>query len=135
MKANRVLGKSDWTLTLEELETFIGLCYMRGVLGGKNLPLHSFWSDEFGLPIFKQSMSRDRFYEILRYLRFDVKSSRKERLNTDKFALASELWYPFIENCQKCFVPSQNLTVDEQLFPCKSRCPFTQFLPNNLINN
>lgn len=128
-EASRVLGKT-WILTLEELETFIGLCYLRGVLGGKNLPLHSFWSDEFGVAVFKQSMARDRFYEIMRFLRFDIKSTRKERLNTDKFALASELWNPFIENCQKCFIPSQNLTVDEQLFPCKSRCPFTQFLPN-----
>ena len=130
MEAKRVLGNSDWTLTLDELEKFIGLCYLRGVFGGKNIPLYSFWSNEFGLPIFKATMSRDRFSAIMKFLRFDVKSSRKARLSADKFALASDVWKPFIHNCQQCFVPFENLTVDEQLLPCKSRCPFTQFLPN-----
>ena len=27
-------------------------------------------------------------------------------------------------------MPSEQLTTDEQLLPSKSRCPFTQFLPN-----
>lgn len=130
IEANRVLGKTDWSLSLDELEKFIGLCYLRGVFGGKNLPVHSFWSKEFGLPIFKETMPRDRFTEIMKFLRFDIKSRRKDRLSDDKFALASEIWKPFIHNCQQCYVPSENLTIDEQLLPCKSRCPFTQFLPS-----
>ena len=34
-------------------------------------------------------MSRDRFKEILRFLRFDKKSTRSQRLQTDKFPLFS----------------------------------------------
>jgi hypothetical protein len=68
--------------------------------------------------------------EILRFLRFDIKSSRSERLANDKFALASDLWIPFMVNCGKCYNPGETLTADEQLFPTKSRCPFTQFMGN-----
>ena len=55
-EANRVLGKTDWSLSLDEVEKFIGLCYLRGVFGGKSLPLHRFWSNEFRLPIFKETI-------------------------------------------------------------------------------
>ena len=46
-------------------------------------------------------------------LRFDVKSTRSERLGLDKFAFVSDIWNPFIENCMKCFNPYEELTVDE----------------------
>jgi hypothetical protein len=36
----------------------------------------------------------------------------------------------FVENSQKCYIPEESLTVDEQLFPTKSRCKFTQYMPN-----
>jgi len=36
----------------------------------------------------------------------------------------------FVENCQKAFIPDVSLTVDEQLFPTKAHCRFTQFMPN-----
>ena len=56
------------------------------------------------------------------------KSSRSERLQTDKFALFSTVWNRFIENSVACYKPGAFLTVDEQLFPSKARCPFTQFM-------
>ena len=66
----------------------------------------------------------------MKYLRFDEKNRRRERLQTDKFSLASQIWEPFISNCQKAFNPGQNLTVDEQLLPCKARCKFIQYMGN-----
>ena len=36
-----------------------------------------------------------------------------------------------IENCKKCNVPNCDLTIDEQLFPCKTRCSFIQYMANN----
>ena len=41
----------------------------------------------------------DRFLEIIKYLRFDLKSEKRQNLLQDKFCLASSLWNPFIENC------------------------------------
>ena len=43
---------------------------------------------------------------------------------TEKFCLISEVWNSFIENCKKYYVPNFDLTIDEQLFPYKTRCLF-----------
>lgn len=127
IEARRQTDSADWPLSLGELEVFFGICYARGVLS-HNIPLKKLWSQDWGCTLIQKAMTRDRFLEILRFLRFDEKSTRKTRLATDKFALASSLWEPFIENCKKSYIPSENVTVDEQLFPTKSRCPFTQYI-------
>ncbi|XP_035204862.1 uncharacterized protein LOC118179809 [Stegodyphus dumicola] len=76
-------------------------------------------------------MSRNQFREIMRYLRFsDVRSTRADRLATKKFALASVTWYKLMENCYLCYNPGPEITVDEQLLPCKSRCRFIQYMAN-----
>ena len=75
-------------------------------------------------------MSRNKVTEILRLIRFDKKDKRSQRLQTDKFALVSEVWNKFIENSQMCCKPGATITVDEQLFPIKVKCRFTQYMPN-----
>ncbi len=57
-----------------------------------------------------------------------MKSSRSQRLQTEKFALASEVWKSFIENSVLCYKPEKNVTDDEQLFPTKARRRFTQYI-------
>lgn len=51
---------------------------------------------------------------------------RYQRWKTDKFALISEVWNKFIENRQNSYKPLAKITVNEQLFPTKARCRFTQ---------
>ncbi|XP_065651116.1 uncharacterized protein LOC136079310 [Hydra vulgaris] len=36
----------------------------------------------------------------------------------------------FVENSQKCYIPEESLTIDEQLFPTKAQCRFTQYMSN-----
>lgn len=126
MEGKRVLG--EWSLSPNELEIFIALCYVRGALGCKNIPLRSLWSEKWGIQIFKDSMPRTKFEEILRFIHFDIRTERRERLETDKFALISTIWDQFIDNCKKLYVPDWQVCVDEQLFPTKSRCRFTQYM-------
>ena len=40
------------------------------------------------------------------------------------------MWNRFIGNSQACYKPGVNITDDEQLFPTKGRCIFTQYMPN-----
>ena len=75
-------------------------------------------------------MSLGLFKTIMKHLRFDDASDRSSRRISDKFCLVSEIWKDFIQNCQKCYVPDFDLTIDEQLFPCKTRCPLIQYMPN-----
>jgi hypothetical protein len=122
--------RHKWMMTLEELEAFIGLLYARGLMGAKNIPIPELWSEKWGNGIFRRTMARDRFIEIMKFLRFDEKSTRQQRLPADKFALFSEIWNLFISNCQEHYTPVENLAVDEQLFPTKARCRFTQYMGN-----
>jgi hypothetical protein len=121
-------GLAPWSIEMDELEAFIGILFYRGLCGAKNSPVKSLWDSVWGSHYVKSVMSRDRFLEIFSLLRFDVKCTRRQRLVTDRFALISDLWYRFVTNCQQAYIPDENLTVDEQLFPSKARCPFTQYI-------
>ncbi|XP_050453253.1 piggyBac transposable element-derived protein 4-like [Cataglyphis hispanica] len=101
LEASRVLGK-NWTLTQAKLKAFLAILYARGAYEGNTLRLQYLWN----------------------------KNQRSQRLQTDKFALVSAVWDKFIENSQNCFKPRACITVDEQLFPTKARCRFTQYMPN-----
>ncbi|GBP34891.1 hypothetical protein EVAR_26480_1 [Eumeta japonica] len=101
------LQDNDWYMTMEELDAFIAVLYIRGAIGAHNLDLDSLWSIKWGNPIIKATMSRNRFREIMKYLRFDHKSSRRLRLNEDKFAMISDICYEFIANAQACYIPGR----------------------------
>ena len=127
--ARHETGNNGWTVTENEIYGSIAISYARGVLA-KGQSVAHLWNVKWGPAYFRTIMSRDRYKEILKFIRFDLKSTRLERLKTDKFALFSTVWDKFIENCQSSYKPSGNITVDEQLFPTKARYPFTQYIPS-----
>ena len=44
----------------------------------------------------------------------------------------SRIWDKFIENSENSFKPGAFIIVDEQLFPMKARCRFSQYMPNKV---
>ncbi len=70
------------------------------------------------------------FTDVMRCLRFDNKNHQSESIKSDKFIMARYTWEKFIENPQSLLKPNEFLTADEQLFPCKIRFKFKQFMPN-----
>ena len=112
-------GDELFTVSLAELETFIGLQYARGIYG-KDHPVAFFWSKRYGIPIFYENMSRDYFLKILKYLRFDDKKNRvRSGPGADKFAPIRQAFENFTNQCQKKYTRKFLLTVDEQLMPLK----------------
>ena len=97
---------------------------------GKNRPILEFWDKNWKATFFQETMGKNRFCEIMRFLRFDIRSTRLSRLQTGKFALISAVWDKFIENCIVCYKPGKNITVDKHLFSTKARCRFTQYMAN-----
>ncbi|XP_071039571.1 uncharacterized protein [Parasteatoda tepidariorum] len=90
-EGRRILG-NDWTTTLPEIRAFIGILYARGAYEAKNLKLSYLWSAKWGPEFFRRTMTRDKFKQILiRFIRFDKKNERSKRLQTNKFALVSEI--------------------------------------------
>ena len=123
--------RPDPTFSCEknDLLAFIAIQLCRGVFC-KVQSIKELFSMKYGLPIIRSLMSRDRFQLIMRFLRFDDKTTRSQRVVKDMFAPIRFIWERFIENSSACYKPYQNLTVDEQLLPCKSRCAFIHFMPN-----
>ncbi|KAJ8884696.1 hypothetical protein PR048_016554 [Dryococelus australis] len=68
--------------------------------------------------------------QLFSYLLRDGIATRSEWLQFDEFSLMSHIWNKFIENCLVSYNQGENLTVDEQLFPTKARCKFTQYMAN-----
>ena len=129
-EARRVLQTDDWCLSLHELDAFLAIIYARGAHKATKIKIRELWNRLWEIPIISKTMARNRFIEMMRFLRFDYKQTRSHRLATDKLALISTIWNISVENCLKHYRPGTNITVDEQLFPIKARCRFTQYMPN-----
>ncbi|XP_076847127.1 uncharacterized protein LOC143492628 [Brachyhypopomus gauderio] len=107
-----------WSFSVSELMAFVAILFLRAVLSPVGA-MTECWSAMFAVPSIKETMPRDRYQEIMRYLRFDNKDTRAERAKSDKFAAISDIWQRFVKNCNLSYTPGQDLTVDEQLFPTK----------------
>ena len=137
-EAHRQLHNQTFALTVEELEDFIAVTYARRGTDKSDLLLHDIWTERWKVPLCTSAMSRNRFCKILRFLHFDVKSNRLQRLQTDKFALFSGVWNHIINNCCTCYKSVAFITINGQLFPSKAWCAFTQFVssrPNKFGKN
>ena len=109
-------GKQGWSVRIDVREKVIGTLLEKGS------PPQTYktvlWSKKWRMKAISGAMRRHRFEEIFKYLRFDTKrhdATRSERLKADKFALTTEIWEPFRENCTQCYNPNENVTVEEQL--------------------
>ena len=100
-------------VSLCEVNAFIPLLYVGRAYGGKNFLLYNFWNKEWGVSFFQQTVSRNRCQEIMRFLRFDLRSTRSARLQIDKFTSISDIWNRFVDNSISCYKPGENITIDE----------------------
>jgi hypothetical protein len=113
-----------------ELKACIGLLLLAGVLAQSKKSVKSLWSKgPLESPIFRATMSRNRFQQIISCIRFDDKTTREERRRSDKFAPIREIWTDFQNNIRTCYAPGSLITIDEQLLGFRGKCPFRQFIP------
>ena len=78
-EARRQLQQVDWSVTLEELDAFVGIMYARGASGAKGLSVKCLWDSNWGIAFCQKTMARNSFLEIMKFLRFDMKSTRSTR--------------------------------------------------------
>lgn len=123
-------GKVFRPIVQEELEAFIGLLIIFGAWRSAREPICALWSQDPSLcrPIVSSAMSRNRFQQIMSFLRFDNFDTREERKRTDKFAPIRDVFDGFVSNCKKSLNPSEHLCVDEQLVPFRGKAPFRVYM-------
>ena len=115
-----------WTkIDREEMDAFIGLHVIGGALKANYRNTLSLWSERDGPPVFRATMSRERFLIIKRFFRFD---DRTRRDATDPLSPVRDVWQAFVEKLQQFYVPHENLTIDEQLLEFHGRVKFRVYM-------
>ena len=125
-------GKEWKNVTKDEFMAFIGLTLLAWeVRSEKNwdVSVRELFGSPLHNPMYKATMAVGRFEDIRRTLRFDDKRTRAFRLETDHMAAFRYVWDLFLVNCRQ-FIPSDCVTVDEQLVPFRGRCKFLQYMPS-----
>lgn len=99
----------------EEIYALLGLLYLAGFLrGGRRVNLKDLWRDEgFRPEYFRSTMSEQRFYILLRALRFDDIETRNYRRIMDKLAPMRSVFDGFVKRCLECYSVGEICTVDE----------------------
>lgn len=134
-KSNREKLHVDWKpVDGEKVRAFIGLCIQAGAFRSSHEPVFTLWSEREGRPVFTATMSRSRFTDMLKYIRFDDKLSRAERQQSDKLAAFRDMWTMFTEQLTEYYIPGNDLCVDEQLVAFRGRCGFRQYIPSKPSN-
>ncbi|KAG8229295.1 hypothetical protein J437_LFUL010049 [Ladona fulva] len=95
--------------------------------------LKDYWSrlEQFYTPFFGNTMPRDRFFHILRFLHFtdNENSPNRDDANYDRLWKIRSLFNIINDNFAKFYRPSEHLAVDEIIVLFKGRVVFKQYIP------
>lgn len=108
-----------------EIEGFFGLLIIAGVYRRHYSSTVELWSSRDGHPIFRATMSRERFCLLKRFLRFDD-NLRRDR--SDPLAPVRNVAYLFASTLKQYVHAPPELTVDEQLLEFHGRVRFRQYI-------
>lgn len=129
-EAVRILGDLWKPVDDVEIRAFLGLLITAGRNKQGMVDYNELWNPLYGNPVYRACMSRNRFTQLLRFIRFDDKATRTLRRQKDKLAPIRDLWDRVNTNLLKYYLPGSNLTIDEQLVPFRGRVSFRQYLPS-----
>lgn len=110
----------------EEMKKFIGLTLQMGII--RKPDIRSYWrtDDLMITPFFlkKESMSRDRYLNILKFIRF----SDPYLVDTTSPNSRIDMFLILVNDICKQYTPSKNLSIDESLLLHKGRLKFKMFI-------
>ena len=116
---------------IDELKAVIGLLYLAGMLKSSHTNIQDLWCTDGTAPEnFRLVMRYNRFYILLRALRFDDIRTRAARKAVDKLAPIRNLFEGFVQRCKSSYSVSEYVTIDEMLESFRGRCSFRRYLPN-----
>ena len=107
-----------------ELKAFFGLLLTAGHLKQSNINIRTLWNKIYDQPIFRATIGINRFKQILRFIRFDDKTTRTFCRAKDKLAPIRNIFEECIKNVRKFYLPGENITIDEQMVAFREKCPY-----------
>ncbi|XP_047103446.1 piggyBac transposable element-derived protein 4-like [Schistocerca piceifrons] len=114
----------------DEITALLGALFLIAVQKGGRTNILELWaSSGTGLIILRAAFSYKHFLFLLRSLKFDDTSTRKEQLVT----AIGNLHSAFLINCINNYSPGEFTTIDKMLDPFHGRCGFVQYMPNKPV--
>ena len=104
-----------------------------GLQKSGDVPTSELWSIEYGSFLYRSCMSKRRFEFLAARLRFDEKKTRKNRRKVDNLAPVRKIWDLLINNCTQNYIPSENMTIDEQQRSCSIESRTRSILSNVFV--
>ncbi|PNF14142.1 hypothetical protein B7P43_G17736 [Cryptotermes secundus] len=88
-------------------------------------------AEQFATPFYSNTMKRDRFLHILRFLHSADSNTETDRNadNYDRLWKIRTIFDTLNHSYEKCYNPSENLAIDEIIFKFKGRVVFRQYIP------
>nr|XP_047129361.1 uncharacterized protein LOC124809345 [Hydra vulgaris] len=115
-------------LELQELYAFLAILITSGANNSNTDNTKDMWQS-YSYPLYRAIMGISRFWNIIRFIRFDDANTRAKRMEMDKAAPIRDIWRMLNNNLAKHYKPTEHLTIDEQLYPYRGRIKFTQYIP------
>ena len=112
-----------------ELLSFIALVYLRGAWGLNMHAVDELFSER-SVPDFGATMSKNCFRFPNTCITFDDASSRQTRWKRDRFAAFRTMFEIFNSNCSTHLIPHDYLSLDETLYPTRTKVSFKQYNPS-----
>jgi hypothetical protein len=120
-------------LTVAEFKIFLGLFYWMGLMRLPEMEDHWSMDTIFRNLDFTAYMSRDRFLQILRSMKFHNSAAAKEEEISSPENRLSVLMYSVLDNSRKFYTPSSTLSLDESMVSFKGRHKDKVFMPSKPI--
>ena len=127
----RSLVKNWKPTTGDEIQTFLGLCILMGLIFKARIWMY--WSTDvfYSTPIFSQVMSRKKFQLILRFLHFQNNEDPNHNLQDparDRLFKIRPMLDMFQQRLKTVYKPPEHIAVDESLVLFKRRILFKQYI-------
>lgn len=111
---------------------WMGILINAGRLHANRVSIDELWTTDSvnGTIFYRATMSRQRFKEITRYVRFDDTRTRRRKKSDPNDRLWKVRWFleKLRDNFSTKYNPSGNLTVDERMVPYRGRCIFIIYI-------
>jgi len=116
------------------MHCYLGLLILTGVMKGHNESVMLLWNEENSRDIFNRSMARNRFTAISRCIPFDDVAARRRTRSTDKLASIRDVFKLWVKSFQDCYIPNENVTVNEHSLPFAAHARFVSLFLQNLAS-
>ena len=115
---------------VKEIKAYLGVLILIGIQKSNHTNFLDIWSDDkFGSDYVRSVMSGNRFLFLSRCLRFDDRETRAARREIDKLVAIRVFFDKFVSNCKDCYMPNENVTIDESMLLFRGRCAFRMYMP------